>query len=238
MENGGKQYNYVPGRWFWFHWINVVCILLLVFLAFVMMFRGEIGMPSFETKQGLKKLHSWVGYIFILNLGYRLFWSLARDPARFWKRCRDSVSLYAGLIRPANREKGRGLSIIGPKSYSRLVIITLFLLMGSSIVSGLYRAGSDLYYPPLGGLIRQFVVKPGDDPDNLVPRHWKQRGNYVDQNRQRYVDAGAKVMGMIHRYSGYAIMGLAIAHMLLISRMFRRRARVNRSAGDNARQPE
>lgn len=222
MADDGAKFNHVPGQWFWFHWINVICILLLVFLSFVMMFRGEIGMHGFDSKLGLKKLHTWVGYVFILNLAYRLVWSLCSQPARFWRRCRESLGLYGALVKNPGKN-GRRLSVVGPRSYSRVVIITLFLLMGSSIVSGLYRAGSDLYYPPLGDAIRQFVVKPGEDPDQLVPRHWKERGNYVDPSKQRYVDAGAKVMGIVHRYSGYIIMALAIGHMVLVSTMFRRR---------------
>lgn len=220
-ENTVPGYRYVPARWFWFHWINVVCVLLLVFLAFVMMFRGEIGMPSFETKIGLKKLHTWVGYIFIANLAYRCLWSLFKNPDGFRAGLRQGLGIYGKSA--ARVVAGKKLPALGVVSVNRLVIITLFLLMTSSIVSGLYRAGSDLYYPPLGYLIKHFVVKPGEDADSLEPMHWKQRNKYVDGNRQRWVDGIGRVMGILHRYSGYAIMVLAIVHMIVISRLFIRR---------------
>lgn len=216
-ENIG--YRYVPVRWFWFHWINALCILLLVFLAFVMMFRGEIGMHSFEAKIALKKLHVWVGYVFLANLAYRLLWSLLRSPGEFMAACVDVLAL---LRRSLKAVVGREhLSVLGSMSLSRLVIVLLFGLMATSVVSGLYRAGTDLYYPPFGGLIKQYVVKPGDDPDALVPRHWQEREQYVDADKQQRVGVLAKGFGIIHRYSGYVIMALVIVHIFVISKMFR-----------------
>lgn len=45
----------------------------------------------------------------------------------------------------------------------------LLLLLLIQMITGLVLAGTDLYWPPFGGLIADWVAAPGVDPGTLVP---------------------------------------------------------------------
>jgi cytochrome b len=49
------------------------------------------------------------------------------------------------------------------------MVISLFLLLITQAITGLLIAGTDLYYPPLGGWIAEWVAPAGVDPASLVP---------------------------------------------------------------------
>jgi Ni,Fe-hydrogenase I cytochrome b subunit len=47
-----------------FHWINVLCIIVLSILGLIMLNRSSIGISGTEAGVGLKTLHVTVGYVF------------------------------------------------------------------------------------------------------------------------------------------------------------------------------
>ena len=55
-----------------FHWINVVCVIILSLLGLIMLNKGAIGIGGKEAAIGLKTVHVLVGYVFTLNLLTRI----------------------------------------------------------------------------------------------------------------------------------------------------------------------
>lgn len=51
----------------WFHWINGLAIITLIFLGLMIMYAKTQGIPT-DGKILLKQAHTLVGYVFVLNL--------------------------------------------------------------------------------------------------------------------------------------------------------------------------
>jgi Ni/Fe-hydrogenase 1 B-type cytochrome subunit len=51
----------------------------------------------------------------------------------------------------------------------RLAITFILLLMLTMAVTGLVRAGTDIYYPPFGSLVAEYIAAPGTAPDSIKP---------------------------------------------------------------------
>ena len=85
----------------------------------------------------------------------------------------------------------------------------MFLLLLLLAVSGLIRAGTDLYYPPLGGTVASYVAKPGIDPAEITPLDM----SLIDQDRLAIVDRLKIPVGQVHIYASWALLAMIILHI-------------------------
>jgi len=58
----------------WFHWINLLCLLGLIAVGVAILNDAALGVTS-DGKILLKTVHVWIGYVFALNLLWRLAWA-------------------------------------------------------------------------------------------------------------------------------------------------------------------
>lgn len=153
-----------------FHWINVLSVLALLGTGLVI-YNGKILGLAGEAKILMKELHVWAGYLFAVNLAWRIIqggtgsrfarWGAALPFSREYLR---ELQAYLGSMR-----SGEPRHYLGHNPLGRLMVFLLFLLLISQAVSGLVLAGTDLYYPPLGSWIAQWVAPAGVDPATLIP---------------------------------------------------------------------
>ena len=68
----------------WFHWINVLCVIGLIAVGLVILNAKELGVAS-EGKILLKTVHVWIGYLFALNLFWRLIWAFIGNESARWR---------------------------------------------------------------------------------------------------------------------------------------------------------
>ena len=143
----------------WFHWINVLCMLMLIALGVAILNAGALGVST-DGKILLKAIHTWVGFVFTLNLLWRFVWAFFGSGHARWqavlpggKGYLGSVKSYAVAFVSGNPERYLGHNPLG-----RLAIFVLFLLMLIQAVTGLVLAGTDLFYPPFGGWIAEWVA--------------------------------------------------------------------------------
>ena len=58
----------------WFHWINLLCLLGLIAVGVAILNDKALGVTN-DGKILLKTVHVWIGYVFALNLLWRLVWA-------------------------------------------------------------------------------------------------------------------------------------------------------------------
>ena len=113
-----------------FHWINVICIIGLISVGVVILNDKALGVSD-DGKYLLKTVHVYIGYIFVLNLLWRIIWSFIGNKYARWRAILPigkgywhSVSEYiAGL------KSGNPPQYLGHNPVAKLMVGFLFLLL-------------------------------------------------------------------------------------------------------------
>lgn len=154
----------------WFHWINVLCVFSLIAVGLVILNSSSLGLSN-DGKILIKEVHTLIGYVFVLNLFWRFIWAFLGNRYARWhsilpggKGYKKAVHSYVVAF-----IFGRPQQYIGHNPLGRLSVFVLFILLAIQAITGLVLAGTDLFYPPFGGWIAQWVAAPGVNPEALVP---------------------------------------------------------------------
>lgn len=205
-----KSYKVWDAPTRWFHWINAVCVVALVVVGYLILY-GRALEISRAGALTLKKIHTWIGYVFVINLLIRIVWGFVGNRYARW-----------GALLPG----GRGyLSALGshvkaflfghPKPYlghnplGRISMTAMLLLLIVLAVSGLVLAGTDLFYPPLGRWIAQRVAAPGVDPATLVPN----APEMYDKAAMDSMRAMRRPFIVSHLYAYYGLLVIVALHV-------------------------
>lgn len=154
----------------WFHWINVVSVLALLGTGLVI-YNGKTLGISADAKVLMKELHVWAGYLFALNLAWRIVQAFRGSHFARWRAMLPLGQGYLSELRAylGSLRRGEPRHYLGHNPLGRLMVLLLFVLLLAQAISGLVLAGTDLYYPPLGSWIAQWVAPAGVDPATLLP---------------------------------------------------------------------
>ena len=199
-----------------FHWINFTTVITLIFVGLVMLFKKDLGITSTDAKIGLKVVHVTVGYIFLANLAIRIIWGFVGNHYARWRTVIPSgghmnrVRAYKDSLR-----QGNPLQYAGHNPLGQLAIVVIFVCLLIMAVTGLIRAGTDIYYPPFGSIAAEYVAQPGVDPDSLIPYD----KSAVDAEKYDALKAFKKPFGTIHIYTSYFLMFLIIVHIAAVVRV-------------------
>jgi cytochrome b len=196
-----------------FHWINFTAVISLIFFGLIMLYKKELGITSVEAKIGLKEVHVIIGYIFVLNLGFRLFWGFVGNHYARWrailpgKGFLQSVHDYKASLGAGNPQQ-----FLGHNPMGRLAITVMLLLLIIMAATGLIRAGTDIYYPPFGAYVAEFVADPNTDPDSLIP--YDPTG--TDAEKVDRLKAFKGPFGTIHLYTAFILMFIIVVHIAAV----------------------
>jgi len=154
----------------WFHWINVLSVLALLGTGLVIFNGKTIGLAG-DAKILMKELHVWAGYLFATNLAWRIVQGFRGSHFARWRTLLPFGNGFLGELRAYldSLRSGEPRAYLGHNPLGKLMVISLFLLLITQAITGLLIAGTDLYYPPLGGWIAEWVAPAGVDPASLVP---------------------------------------------------------------------
>jgi Ni/Fe-hydrogenase 1 B-type cytochrome subunit len=78
-----------------FHWINFLAVLGLAAIGAVILCADALGIPDDPGMIVLKTTHVWVGYVFAINLGWRLVWAFIGSPSSRWSALLPGGPAYA-----------------------------------------------------------------------------------------------------------------------------------------------
>lgn len=215
MSPSYKSYSTWSSSVRWFHWINVLCVIGLIFVGLIMLYKNELGISSLEAKVSLKELHVIIGYVFVTNLVMRLIFAFigpacARLSAFIpGKDFIKSLKSYRASLKTKNPQQ-----FIGHNPLGKLAVTALFSLLIILAVSGLIRAGTDIYYPPFGSAVASYIAEDGIDPGRLIP--YQKEG--VNEEKMASLKAFKSPFGKIHLYTAYFLMLLIFVHIVAVVR--------------------
>ena len=198
-----------------FHWINFITIISLIFIGLIMLFKKELGITSIEAKVGLKELHVIFGYAFVLNFTWRIIWGFIGNRYARWSNIlphKDFVSTVRQYLH--SLKSGETQQFIGHNPIGRLAITFILLLMLTMAITGLVRAGTDIYYPPFGSLVADYIAAPGTDPASIQP--YVSTG--TDDEKVKILKMFKDPFGTIHIYTSYVLMFMIVLHIFFVVR--------------------
>lgn len=198
-----------------FHWLNFLTIISLIFVGLIMLFKKELGITGVEAKVGLKEVHVIIGYVFVLNFAWRIIWGFIGNRYARWSNIiphRGFGNIVRNYLRSVR--SGEPQQYIGHNPMGRLAITFILLLMLSMAVTGLVRAGTDIYYPPFGSLVTEYIAEPGTDPDSIKPY----MPDGTDKEKVDKLKAFKGPFGKIHIYGSYVLMFMIVLHIFFVVR--------------------
>lgn len=197
----------------WFHWINLLCVLGLIAVGVVILNDKALGITN-DGKILLKTVHVWIGYVFVVNLLWRLIWTCIGGPHAGWRAILPGGRGYVTELRGYVTDfmAGKPRQYLGHNPFGRIAVTVLLLLLLVQAVTGLVLAGTDIFYPPLGAWISSWIAAPGVDPASLVPYapelYGKDAYDAMREFRKPFIE--------IHEINFYALLGLGLLHILAV----------------------
>jgi len=192
------------------HWLTFITLLFIICTGLLMIFKKELGLSSVEAKTTLKKIHAIIAYIFTLNLILRIIWGFIGSYSARWKNIipgkgfKTSMKEYKESVKKKEPIKYNGHTP-ETKIYATLMYFIIIII----VLTGLVRAGTDIYFPPFGKMAAEYVVRSGEDPKEIKP-YDKQ---LVDEVKYEKLGNFKNPFGKIHLYSFYFFALLIILHV-------------------------
>ncbi len=196
-----------------FHWINVLCVLGLIASGIVILNDRALGLSN-DGKILLKSTHVLIGYVFALNLAFRLVWAFIGSPHARWREILPTGRGYAGALRRyiAAFRSGDARPYLGHNPLGRIAVTLMLVLLLAQAVTGLVLAGTDLFYPPFGSFMAAWVAAPGVDPNLVVPY----APALYDADAYAAMREFRGPMVKIHYYVFYALVSFASLHIVAV----------------------
>lgn len=194
----------------WFHWINLICVLGLIAVGVAILNDKALGVSD-DGKILLKTVHVWIGYVFAVNLAWRLVWAFIGGTHSRWRAILPIGRGYLAELRRyiAALRAGEHPQYLGHNPLGRIAVLLLLLMLVTQAVTGLVLAGTDLFFPPFGAWFAEAVAAPGVDPAALVPYS----PEMYDKEAYAAMRATRAPFVRIHEYGFYALLVLAVLHI-------------------------
>lgn len=208
-----KSYSVWDAGVRWFHWINVLCVLGLIAVGLAILNDDALGLST-SGKILLKTVHVWIGYAFVLNLLWRVVWAFIGGPHARWRSILPGGAGYVSETRRyvAELRAGRQMQYLGHNPLGRIAVTVLLLLLLAMAVTGLMLAGTDLFYPPIGRWIANWLAAPGVDPATLAP--------YAPDSYDKAAFAAMRnfrsPVASLHEIGFYVLLGAVGVHILAV----------------------
>jgi len=180
-----------------------------------MLFKKELGITSLEAKVSLKELHVIFGYVFVLNYCWRIIWGFIGNKYARWRNTLPGKGFLSSLRQYSQSVKsGEPQQHLGHNPMGRLAVTFILLLMLVLAMTGLVRAGTDIYYPPFGSLVADYISAEGTDPDSIKPYV----ADGTDKQKVDQLKAFKGPFGEVHIYSSYVLMFMIVLHIFFVVR--------------------
>ena len=194
-----------------FHWINFICVLGLVAVGLVILNNKLLGIST-DGKILLKTIHVYIGYVFALNLGWRLIWAFVGNQYSRWQSIIPFTKAHRASFKIfIQGDKNNGPAFfLGHNPLARLMVALLFLVLSTQAITGLVLAGTDIYFPPFGQTIVEWVAEDKNKLDEIKPYS---KVNVNPENYQEMRDFRKPFINT-HLYCFYVILGAILIHII------------------------
>jgi len=190
-----------------FHWINVIAITLLICIGTLILNAKLFGVST-DGKILLKTIHVIVGYVFAINLLFRLLLGFIGKSYEKWgKMLPFNKGFSQELIDFKEHKK---TTYKGHNPAGKLMLLALFSLLFIQMISGLVVAGTDIYYPPFG---QSFAESIAIDKQNIEAIKPYSKVN-VDEEAYKAMRDIRKPFITAHFYAFYGLIFLIPLHII------------------------
>ena len=191
-----------------FHWLNVILITALMLVGLIMMFKPELGISGLAAKIKLKELHTVIGYLFAINLLVRLVWGFVGGHFAKFANMRPKIN---EVVAYKQRLKiGENPQYLGHNPFGKFAVVAIMALLIVIMLTGLMRAGTDIYYPPFGVAVTRYIAADTVDPTSI--KAYEDSG--VNLDKKANIKPYKSLAGDIHLYSVYLLMLLILMHII------------------------
>lgn len=194
-----------------FHWVNFLAVLTLAAIGTVILNADRLGIPDDPGMILLKTTHVYVGYVFLLNLLWRLVWAFIGGPYARWRALLPFGRQFGARLAEfvGGFLRGKAPFYMGHNPVARIFLSLLLALLVVQGATGIVLAGTDVYMPPLGGTMREWVAADTHDPQAVRP--------YAPEtvNEAAYQDMRAFRAPVIdiHELNFYLLLALITVHI-------------------------
>ncbi|MFQ5588638.1 MAG: cytochrome b/b6 domain-containing protein [Nitrospiria bacterium] len=195
------------------HWINVICVMALMGVGLVLLNDKALGVST-EGKIALKTIHVYIGYVFVLNLIWRIIWGFIGNAYAKWKAILPFGKQYRTQFKAfvAGEKEKNSPNFLGHNPIARLMVTLLFLLLAVQAATGLVLAGTDLYLPPFGHEIAEWVTNAGEDHSKIANLKPYSKEN-VDPESYKEMRSFRKPYISLHIFVFYTLLGAIVLHV-------------------------
>ncbi|MDT8406686.1 MAG: cytochrome b/b6 domain-containing protein [Methylococcales bacterium] len=197
----------------WFHWLNALCVFALIAVGLVILNSKVLGLSN-DGKVVLKQLHTLIGYVFVLNLIWRFIWGFLGNHYARWqsilpggKGFKQSVRNYVAAF-----IAGQPMPYLGHNPLGRISVFVLFVLLAIQAITGLVLAGTDLFYPPFGGWMAQWIAAPGIEAAAVKPYAPQMYDPVAYESMRSF----RKPFITIHEYNFFVLGGIIFLHIAAV----------------------
>ena len=208
-----KSYQVWDAGTRWFHWINALSVIALAVVGYLILNAKNLEIPN-SGKADLKEVHTWIGYVFVANLLWRIVWAFLGNRYAQWRAMLPGGPGYLHALRSyvAAFLAGHPQHYLGHNPVGRIGVAVLFALIVVQAVTGLVLAGTDIFYPPFGTWIAEWIAAPGVDPATLLPYS----PQLYDAAAFESMRAMRKPFALVHLYSFYALLVMIVLHVAAV----------------------
>jgi Ni/Fe-hydrogenase 1 B-type cytochrome subunit len=194
-----------------FHWLNVLCVLTLIAIGTVILNARGLGVTT-DGKIILKTIHVYVGYVFAVNLGWRIIWGFIGNRYARWGSILPFNSEHRTQLAAmrSGAKSGRPVRFLGHNPIGRLMVALLFLLMSLQAITGLIIAGTDVYMPPFGNTFKEWVATNSTTVELVKP--YSKDG--VNEEAYKEMRAFREPVVGTHYYMFFIILGAIVLHLI------------------------
>lgn len=194
-----------------FHWLNVLCVLALIAVGTVILNSKALGVST-EGKILLKTVHVYIGYVFAVNLSWRLVWGFIGSRYARWSAILPIGTNYRSHLSAmiTGAKIGKNVGFLGHNPIARLMVSLLFLLLSLQAITGLVLAGTDVYMPPFGNTIKEWVATDKSAVEDIKP--YSKHG--VDEAAYKEMRDFRKPFITGHYYIFYILLAAVLLHLL------------------------
>ena len=194
-----------------FHWVNAGTVLLLMIVGTIILNAKTLGIEG-EAKVLLKTVHAYIGYVFVINLIWRMIWGFIGNRFARWGQILPVGKDYSASLKEytASMRSGKPQHYLGHNPVARIIIGLFFLLLSIQATTGLIIAGTDLYLPPFGNQIAEWVTE--GDPERLRVLKAGDKTHVVESAYKEMRDFRKPII-TTHYYLFFILLGLVALHI-------------------------
>jgi cytochrome b len=165
----------------------------------------------------LKTVHVYIGYIFVINLVWRLIWGFIGGKYSRWKMILPFGKDYFRSLREyiTSVKSGEPPTYLGHNPVARLMVGLLFLLLITQAITGLVLAGTDVYMPPFGDRVVEYIATVDENQNRTGEIHAGYKDN-IDETSYQKMRSIRKPIVTTHYYVFFLLLAAVFMHILAV----------------------